>query len=114
MAGQREKSLIVSAPHWPAMLCGCAHMNSRSARSKGLINAIHRRVDAQIVYHATPENKKSIKKSGLPENNGGKEILFERTRRLLESFCALDFAPGPCPKIQVTGRRDRCPNSQKL
>jgi phosphatidylserine/phosphatidylglycerophosphate/cardiolipin synthase-like enzyme len=58
----------------------CAYEFTYQRVHKALVEAINRGVDVQIVYHATPENKKQIEKSGLPEKKGGQQILFERTR----------------------------------
>jgi phosphatidylserine/phosphatidylglycerophosphate/cardiolipin synthase-like enzyme len=58
----------------------CAYEFTYERVHKELIDAINRGVDVQIIYHATPENKKAVKASGIPDKKGNKQILFERTR----------------------------------
>ena len=58
----------------------CAYEFTYQVVLKALKDALARGVDVQIVYHATPSNKKAIQTAGLPSRYKGKQILFERTR----------------------------------
>ena len=85
----------------------CAYEFTYQPVLLALKRALERGVDVQIIYHFTKQDKdpnsKAIKTAGLPQEKGGKQILFPRTRTKIPHNKFIVKLLGGTPKELWTG-----------